>query len=44
MGGTPSDRGTEDFEFLMGVVLLGIAAIVALVLLQDQLVSLFTRF
>jgi len=41
VGGTRRDRGTEDFEFVMGVVLIGIAVIVALVLLQDQLVSLF---
>jgi len=43
VGGTRGDRGTEDFEFVMGVVLLGIAVIVALVLLQDQLASFFTR-
>jgi len=43
VGGSPGDRGTEDFEFVMGVVLLGIAVIVALVLLQDQLANLFAR-
>jgi hypothetical protein len=43
MGGSPSNRGTEDFEFAMGVVLLGIAAIVALVLLQGQLATIFAR-
>jgi hypothetical protein len=43
MGGSPRNRGTEDFEFAMGVVLLGIAAIVALVLLQGQLATIFAR-
>jgi hypothetical protein len=43
MGGSRGDRGSEDFEFAMGVALLGISVIVALVLLQGQLAILLAH-
>jgi len=41
MGGPDRNRVSEDFDFVMGILLISIAVIVGLVLLQSQIGALF---